>query len=58
MNKELVGLNIVSNMKAVVGALIGAFSVIVSALWDLNEQKMYMQRRRKARLTTERMKYV
>ena len=58
MNKELVGLNIVSNMKAVVGALIGAFSVIVSALLDLNEQKMYMQRRRKARLTTERMKYV
>ena len=58
MNKELVGLNIVSNMKPVVGALIGAFSVIVSALRDLNEQKMYMQRRRKARLTTERMKYV
>ena len=58
MNKELVGLNIVSNMKAVVGALIGAFSVIVSELLDLNEQKMYMQRRRKARLTTERMKYV
>ena len=58
MNKELAGLNIVSNMKAIVGALIGAFSVIVSALWDLNEQKMYMQRRRKARLTTERMEYV
>ena len=58
MNKELAGLNIVSNMKAGVGALIGAFSVIVSELLDLNEQKMYMQRRRKARLTTERMKYV
>ena len=58
MNKELAGLNSVSNMKAVVGALIRAFSVIVSALRDLNEQKMYMQRRRKARLTTERMKYV
>ena len=58
MNKELAGLNSVSNMKAVVGALIGSFSVIVSALLDLNEQKMYMQRRRKARLTTERMKYV
>ena len=36
--------------------IFASISTPLSKLRDLNEQKMYMQTRRKARLTTDRMK--